>query len=189
LAIALDHIDHNELLAALRRHMAAGNVRLHVKHLARLLGLRHEYSVRVALESDEFGAFVARDAALASVVEEYRARRKGTLRTPACRSGGLRGSIDEVCRANAVGVEPPEDFNGSLGIDPLGPTRAQPGTDAKILVLADRYRRRVALHHPDDARRSVVGHAGLPPGDDEIPVAPKAEHGGKLSRTRRRSAA
>ncbi len=47
--------------------------------------------------------------------------------------------------------EYPEDFNGP-GNPPSDPTTAPPGSDAKIAVMAARYKRRQRLFHPVDVR-------------------------------------
>jgi hypothetical protein len=50
------------------------------------------------------------------------------------------------------------NFCGSAPL-PEFPTQAMPGSDAKVLVLIERARRRQALFHPDDA---TVAQAARP---------------------------
>lgn len=42
------------------------------------------------------------------------------------------------------------DFYGGYILDPDGPTDYPPGSEGKIRVMADRFRRRVRMHHPGD---------------------------------------
>ena len=118
-------LDPARLLVAFRLHAAVRD-RVHLKKLAGLLGRVQDALVRAGIESGEFGELVTADDRLRTVRDEYLARPKGAFRVALSMSGGLAGSIDEARRALAAGTEPPEDFNGSLGPDPLGPTAAPP---------------------------------------------------------------
>ena len=153
-------ITPDQLLGALRLQ-AASRDRIDVKSLTRDLHVHH-FKVRVILEDTAFANLVKGDARLEMMLREYLGRDKSPLREPTtAASSGLRGSIDEVRRCLAAGLPPPEDYNGCLGHDSHGPTAALPGTPDKMVVLADRAGRRVALHHPLDARRLVVGRPGV----------------------------
>ena len=43
----------------------------------------------------------------------------------------------------------PEDFE-ALGIDPYSPTRARPGSEAKVIMLSARYAAGLPLWHDED---------------------------------------
>ena len=57
---------------------------------------------------------------------------------------------DEVFDEDGELVEfEPEDF-AALGIDPYRPTRAKPGSEAKVLMLSARYAAGLPLWHNED---------------------------------------
>src|ERR1700722_5339492 len=149
--------DAQQVLTVIRRHLADGADRILIKPIGRALDVGDDYHVRAVIEAPGFAELAAAvgDDRLTKAIEAYLARDKSPLRPQHRGAGGFSGSIDETRRRLAAGKTPPEDFNGSLG-PPDTPTDALPGTAAKVDVMAERYKARRNLHHPDDARRPGV---------------------------------
>jgi hypothetical protein len=64
--------------------------------------------------------------------------------------------------ARHSGSSPPADLSHGRPV-PLLPTDAAPGSEAKILAMAERFARGEYLHHPDDSlvlARKAAGQAG-----------------------------
>jgi hypothetical protein len=61
----------------------------------------------------------------------------------------LLGGADSFDDDGEMGEFEPEDF-AALGIDPYKPTRAKPGSEAKVLMLSARYAAGLPLWHNED---------------------------------------
>ena len=70
-----------------------------------------------------------------------------------------------------------EDY-ASLGVDPLDPTAAKPGSEEKVRMLAARYAAGVPLWHDEDCYDhgpADLNNLGLDGYDDEDPVEEELE--------------
>jgi hypothetical protein len=140
-----------DLLAIVIRLHAQG--RAGTTPLARELGCSAETARRL-LRGREFLAALATACPAALATLEKRRKRFTECRATPRRA--WRGTLQEVQECRDRGIDPaewPEDFYGQ-GPLAAAPTNAMPGSEEKIVVLAARYARREAMHHPLDAGRS-----------------------------------
>jgi hypothetical protein len=140
----------------------------HAKSLVSGIGL-----ARILGVTEKQAKALLRDPTLPALVEVLNPRAARQLHDCLERMGRQRTtnlvlSMDSLKAAQAAGSPLPEDFNGTPPA--CQPTEALPGTPAKIEVFAARYAARQQLFNPRDAKRSILGHAGGSPGEDEMPV-------------------
>ncbi len=168
--VAREFVGLADLVALVLRLHTAG--RLGPNHLAAELPCGVDRARRLLLRPDLLAALSAvcpdAHAALQSRIRLYAGRPAASR----CRRA-WKGSRQELAECKAQGLDPAEwveDFCGPADL-PESPTDAVPGSEEKIAVLAARYARREALHHPLDAGAYSPLASDLPPG----PEPPRVE--------------